>query len=88
VKTYSFTVVLAGIPSLSDEIIERLFAAGCDDCTPLSGDGVTKAMFDRQAGSLESAITSATAEIRSAGFDVGQFTIETEDLAALAGAKP
>ena len=33
-KTYGFDVVLKGVAEISDELVDPLFAAGCDDATP------------------------------------------------------
>jgi hypothetical protein len=33
-STYEFTVILANAPELSEEVADKLFAAGCDDGSP------------------------------------------------------
>lgn len=68
-KTYGFSVVLT-VPALSVAECDALYAAGCDDGTIVTRKGVTFIAFDRQAGSLEQAIRSATAAVRAAGFEV------------------
>ena len=68
-KTYEFSVVL-NAPTLSAAECESLYEAGCDDGTIVSRNKVTFIVFDRKADSLEQAIRSASADVRSAGFDV------------------
>jgi hypothetical protein len=79
---YEFTLILAGSPELTEEAAERLFAAGCDDGTPGTCNGVFSIDFHRQAPSLEEAIRSAIAHVRSAGYEVEHIEIEAEAMAA------
>jgi hypothetical protein len=75
-KTYEFDVVLKNVAELTDEQADRLFAAGCDDCTPAGCDGRTWIHFDRQADSLEAAISSAVAQVQGAGFSVSKVELD------------
>jgi hypothetical protein len=50
---YEFTLILAGSPELTEEVAERLFAAGCDDGTPGACNSVFSIDFHRQAPSFE-----------------------------------
>jgi len=68
-KTYGFSVIL-NVPTLSAAECEALYEAGCDDGTIVTRNEVTFIAFDRKAESLEQAIRSASADVRSAGFDV------------------
>jgi hypothetical protein len=68
-KTYEFSVVLTA-PELTNDDCDALYAAGCDDGTVVTRDGITRVAFDREAESLEEAIRSATAQVRAAGFQV------------------
>ena len=74
-QEYDFTVILAGVPELTDELSERLFAAGCDDGSPSSRGGVTRVAFDRESDSLENAIRSAVANVQAAGCTVERVEI-------------
>jgi hypothetical protein len=77
---YEFTAILAGVSTLaelSDETIDRLYESGCDDGTLGSTEGKVFVHFTRQADSLQQAIESAIADIRSAGFEVAR--VETEE---------
>lgn len=79
---YEFTLVLSGSPELTEEAAERLFDAGCDDGTPGTCKGVLSIDFHRQAPSLEEAIRSAIANVKSAGYEVERVEIEAEAVAA------
>ena len=83
-KKYEFTVVVSGSMELTDDIADALFAAGCDDGTPGTCDGVFSIDFHRTANSLEEAIRSAVADVRSAGYGVERVEIEADALASRA----
>ena len=68
-KTYGFSLVLTA-PALSAEECETLYEAGCADGTIVTRNRVTFIAFDRKADSLEQAIRSATANVRTAGLEV------------------
>jgi hypothetical protein len=82
-KIYGFRVVFEEIDVMTEEIAEALFVAGCDDCSPFSGDGLAGAVFDREASTLEAAVASAVADIRKAGFEIARVEIDQPDLAQL-----
>lgn len=69
-KTYEFDLILRNLPEVTDADADALFAAGCDDGTPASSEGTAWIHFDREASSLEDAIRSAVAQVRSAGFEI------------------
>lgn len=75
-NTYEFTVVLANVEEFSEDALDRLFEAGCDDGTPgrFAGDFVIE--FDRSAPSLETAIRSAIDNVLAAGFDVKRVQLD------------
>jgi hypothetical protein len=72
---YEFTLVLKGSPELTKKIAGRLFEAGCDDGTPGTCDGVFSIDFHRTASTLEEAINSAIANVKSAGYAVERVEI-------------
>ena len=78
--TYRFTVILAGLEEISDDLAEALFEAGCDDGSPWSSEGVAAVGFDREAESFEQAVRSAIADVQKAGCHVAWVKIEPEDL--------
>ena len=59
---YEFTLILSEPRELTDDLAEALFAAGCDDGSPGSCDGVVAIDFHRESDSLETAIRSAIAQ--------------------------
>ncbi|MEX0612256.1 MAG: hypothetical protein WD738_14320 [Pirellulales bacterium] len=73
---YEFTLILKGSPGLTEEIADRLFEAGCDDGSPGTCDGVFSIDFHRTATTLEEAINSAIANVKSAGYEVQRVEIE------------
>jgi hypothetical protein len=75
---YEFTLILAESLELTDGIADALFAAGCDDGTPGTCNGVFSIDFHREAASLEEAIRSAIANVRTAGYEVTRVEIEAE----------
>ena len=76
---YHFTVVLANCDTMTPDLTEALYAAGCDDSTPWSGNGVAAVTFDREAESLESAIRSAVADVQEAGCTVKHTIVESPE---------
>ena len=78
--TYRFTVVLAGLKEISDDLADALFAAGCADGSPWSSQGLAVIGFDREAASFEQALHSAIADVQKAGCHLGWVKIEPEDL--------
>ena len=81
-----FKVVLGSLEEINDTLVENLFAAGCDDGSPWSSQGVAGVHFDREADSLEQAIRSAVADVQAAGYRVARVEIEPADLAITAPA--
>lgn len=81
---YDFTLVLRGSPELTEELADRLFAAGCDDGTPGSCCGVAVIDFHRESESLEAALRSALAQVNAAGESVERVQIEAEALSPMA----
>jgi len=82
-KIYQFDVVLKNESEVTDDQADRLFAAGCDDGTPTSSNGLAWVHFDREAASLEEAISSAVAQVQSAGFAVSKVELEVDAAVAL-----
>jgi len=78
---YEFTLLLKGSPELTEEIADELFAAGCDDGTPGTCNGVFSIDFHRKAPSLEEAIRSAIADVKSAGYQVERVELQPELIA-------
>lgn len=73
---YEFTLILKGSHDLTEEIADRLFEAGCDDGSPGTCAGEFCIDFHRTARTLEEAIHSAIANVKSAGYDVDRVEIQ------------
>lgn len=65
----------------SDEELDALFEAGCDDATPETRNGTTVLAFARAAEHLSVALVSALRNVESAGLQVT--AVESEDLVSL-----
>lgn len=72
---YEFSLVLK-TAEITNEDCDALYQAGCDDGTVVTREGVTYIAFDREAESLEEAIRSASANVRSAGFEVARVEMD------------
>ena len=66
-REYDFALVVAGVPELSEDIMDALFEAGCDDATPSMQYGLLYLEFSRSAQSLQDAIISAIGCVLKAG---------------------
>lgn len=78
--TYEFNLILAATTDLSDDLADALFAAGCDDATPVKINGLVQIMFDREAESLETAIRSAIGQVQQTGEKVTRVEIAAESV--------
>jgi hypothetical protein len=78
VGTYESDVVLKDLSEVTDDQVDRLFAASCDEGTPASCDGVAWIHFDKETTSLEDAIHSAVAQIQAAGFQVSKVELDVD----------
>jgi hypothetical protein len=77
---YDFTLVLKDSPELTEELADKLFAAGCDDGSPGMCGAATSIDFHREASSLEEAIRSAVANVSATGCIVARVEIEVQTL--------
>ena len=77
-KKYEFTLILREPLELTEDIADELFEAGCDDGTPGTCEGVFSIDFHREAESLEQAIRSAIANVKTAGYQVERVEIAAE----------
>jgi hypothetical protein len=75
VKTYSFTITVAGTYELTDTIANALYEAGCDDGGVGTCEGVLTIEFDREAESLGDAIGSAVKNVEAAGHTVARVDV-------------
>ncbi|MEK7862203.1 MAG: hypothetical protein AAB295_02955 [Chloroflexota bacterium] len=77
-----FTLELAGLRELSDDQLNALFAAGCDDATFGAEGGALIVNFDRKAPSFAEAVNSARWQIEGTvpRLRVVRIVVENEDL--------
>lgn len=73
--THDFTLTLVGDHDLADEMVDRLYEAGCDDGTIGRRSGVVHILFSREAETLGKAIRSAIADVENAGFPVAKVIV-------------
>lgn len=71
-KTYQFTLIL---PDVDDDSAEAIYGR-CKDSSLRRAGATTYLAFDREAVSLESAIDSALADLRSLGIQPLQIQME------------
>lgn len=74
-----FTLVLRG--PITDEVLESLYRAGCDDATIRTNGALVFVDFDRDALTMLEAVTSAIRQVRSIGLDVR--SVEPSDFVTL-----
>lgn len=77
---YEFTLILKGARELTEQMADELYDAGCDDGTPGTCNGVFSIDFHREADSLESALRSAIANVKSAGYEVERVEINADTM--------
>ena len=81
---YQFTLILSGIDALTDEVLDRLYEAGCDDALIGSRDGVVFADFSRVAPSLTEAVLSAARDLKRAKVGAQVVHVEPDDIVTMA----
>ena len=77
---YDFSLVVSGPVELTEHVADALYAAGCDDATPGTCEGILTVDFHREAVSLEEAIRTAIGNVRSVGLEVARVEIEAAAL--------
>lgn len=78
-QTYDFTLILSGIPELTNEVCDALFEAGCDDAVLGQREGVVFLDFGREADSAQAAVQSAITAVESAGIGARVVRVESDD---------
>ena len=80
-KDYLFSVIVPASSMTHEQILDAadaLAEAGCADASIRGHAEGMELLFQRSAGSLQSAISSATADVESAGYRVSRVEIERE----------
>jgi len=86
-QTYGFTIQVQEIPDNDlDRWSDLLWEAGCDDSSPGIFCGQPYVHFDREARSLDAAIASAVAAVRSTGVMIERVELADDELAAVTAA--
>ncbi|HKX15880.1 MAG TPA: hypothetical protein VJN19_11840 [Propionibacteriaceae bacterium] len=76
---WTFRLTLAGI-ELTDEQLDALFEAGCDDATfSLERDGTVLGLFDREAETQDDAVLSAITNVEGAGIGARVLRVDQDD---------
>ena len=86
-KRYDFTLVLSKGTELTDQLVEDLYEAGCDDGSPSSCGETVMVTLHREAESLEHAIRSGIADVQKTACSVARVEIQPDDLAETPGAE-
>jgi hypothetical protein len=66
-SSFSFVMEIAGFNPHQRELVDTLYEAGCSDALVVIRDERVLLDFDREAGSFDSAVASATRDVESAG---------------------
>jgi hypothetical protein len=78
-KYYHFVLVLSNLSESNEQIEDALFEAGCDDALLIFRDKVPYLDFDRQATSLENALSSAIQQVKSTNLGIKVLRIECDE---------
>ncbi len=81
-RTYGFTFTLTGVLVCTEDMADAIYGRAADSGVS-SRDGSVTVHFDRDAQTLDQAIRSAAADLRSVGYEVDRVTIDDEELSAL-----
>ena len=78
-KVHRFTLVFAGVfDDLSNDFVDAVWVAGCDDSTISLRQGTLHIAFDRAAPSYWAALLSAVADIERTGLGLELASIEPD----------
>ncbi len=79
-REYDFALVIEEIVDLNDDVMDKLFSAGCDDATFSVRYGLVFAEFSREAESYSQALLTAINDVRAAGVGAEVLRVNTCDL--------
>ena len=77
---FDFTLILTGITDFTDDQVDALFEAGCDDATVAQREGRVYITFSREAESAIAAVLSAIGDIRKAAIGASVLRVDTCNL--------
>jgi hypothetical protein len=81
---FEFTLVLSGVAEITPELADTLFAATGGDIELNMRNDVAYIEFDRAAGTLHDAVSSAIAQVEGAGVGVRVLRVESDAANAIA----
>ncbi|MCG8450719.1 MAG: hypothetical protein MI725_14210 [Pirellulales bacterium] len=76
---YEFSLILTA-NDVSEEQADKLHESGCDDGSILIRGDVSMVQFDREATTLDEALSSAIRDVEKAGFQVDRVEIERSEV--------
>lgn len=76
-REHEFDLVLGGVSDLTEEMVDAIFEAGCDDATPSLRSGRVFLKFTRRAPSLKDAVIEAICQVRRA--NIGARVLHVDD---------
>lgn len=82
---FRFSIIVAAPQLTHEEILnatDSLAAAGCDDASIGGHDEGMELLFERSADSLQSALSSAVADVEQAGYVVTRIELQREAIAS------
>lgn len=82
-ENHHFIVVLSRVETISSELEDNLYEAGCSDALIASRNGVVYLVFDRIASSFEGAVFSAVDDIHLSKLEIPVSHIEPSDIVSL-----
>lgn len=83
-REFDFALVLDGLSDLTDEMMDKLFEAGCDDATFSLRYGRVFAEFSRTAATYSDAVLSAIRHVRAANVGADLLRVNECDLVSAA----
>jgi len=86
VQTFIFTCTIADRTDFDLDLADAIYAAGADDSSVGSRDGVVTVDFDREAETLDQAVRTAIDDLAKAGLRVSVVRIDANSLKAIEAA--
>jgi hypothetical protein len=69
-ECHSFTLILGDFGDITEDLVNRVYEAGCEDGSLEIQNGVSSIVFHREADSLRDAALLAIHQVRSCGLEV------------------
>lgn len=77
-KSYSFTLIIAGVAEITPELADALYSATKGDIEMNQRDGIVFLEFEREASTLQAAVKSAIRDVEEANVGVRVVRVESE----------